>query len=59
MIKRRFLAYIYDSCLLTLVLLFTAFIIPTSTRLDDLNEDLKELQKDYEVSKVYILDMFS
>ena len=52
MIKRRFLAYIYDSCLLTLVLLFTAFIIPTSTRLDDLNEDLKELQKEYLGEKV-------
>lgn len=52
MIKRRFLAYIYDSCLLTLVLLFTAFILPTSSRLDNLNEELNELKKDYLEEKI-------
>lgn len=52
MVKRRFLAYIYDSCLLTLVLLFTAFIIPTSDRFENLNEELRTLEKDYLEEKI-------
>jgi len=52
MIKRRFLAYIYDICLLTLILLFTSLVIPTSDKATELSESMSELQKDYLEEKI-------
>ena len=47
MIKRRFLAYVYDWCILTLVLLFTGLILPTTERSKEISDELSKLEKSY------------
>ena len=38
MIKRRFLAYIYDVCILVLILLLTSYFLPVSEKKKNLLE---------------------
>ena len=39
MIKRRFLAYIYDVCILVLILLLTSYFLPVSEKKKNLSEE--------------------
>ena len=52
MIKRRFLAYIYDVCILVLILLLTSYFLPVSEKKKNLSEELSTLEKNYLEEKI-------
>ena len=52
MIKRRFLAYIYDVCILVLILLLTSYFLPVSEKKKNLSEELSTLEKNYVEEKI-------
>lgn len=59
MVKRRFLAYIYDTCILILILLLTSYFFPRSEKLNDLNDELSTLEKSYLEEKIEDSDFIS